>query len=114
MVKVTLNPQIMTTLPPFPAGGQSITRGGLRLLRVKCTYQANVRIRKLEGFCSKSGAQNLVVGGDVNAKSLWWGCRTCDHRGEGFCCFLDAQSWGKAHFSSQQGIVDVTVCSKFF
>lgn len=38
----------------------------------------------------KMDPQHFLIGGDINAKSLWWGSRHDDHRGEAYFSFLDA------------------------
>ncbi|GBP57360.1 hypothetical protein EVAR_27390_1 [Eumeta japonica] len=41
--------------------------------------------------CSKLGTDKLILGGDVNPWSVWWGSEHDDARGVGLCDFFDAK-----------------------
>lgn len=80
-------------------------------------------IELLREIKQKTGADRLIVGGDVNAKSTWWGSTLIDHRGEELCGTLEELGLnvlnvgttptfdtirGGKRFSSH---VDITSCS---
>ena len=45
-------------------------------------------LRKLKNIEAANGSKPLIVGGDVNAKSTWWGSPNIDSRGEEVCGML--------------------------
>ncbi|CAB3252283.1 unnamed protein product [Arctia plantaginis] len=80
-------------------------------------------LERLREIRRKLGSRGLLIGGDVNAKSSWWGSNTEDKRGEELCGTLEELDLqvlnsgnvptfytirGGKTFSSH---VDLTVCS---
>ncbi|GBP98468.1 hypothetical protein EVAR_59894_1 [Eumeta japonica] len=73
--------------------------------------------------CSKLGTDKIILGGDVNAWSVWWGSERNDARGVDLCDFLDSEGLhilnegNTPTFEVYRGdrllksVVDVTACS---
>ncbi|KAG6452350.1 hypothetical protein O3G_MSEX007586 [Manduca sexta] len=96
------------------------------VVAVSCYFEPDRPVDKyldhLRGICQKLGSRRLLVGGDTNAKSLWWS-REVDRRGEEVSDWLDEAGLhvlnegtmptfftvrGDRAYSSQ---VDITACS---
>ncbi|XP_045504439.1 uncharacterized protein LOC123701072 [Colias croceus] len=83
----------------------------------------NPYISRIKLVCDKLPTDNLVVAGDINAWSHWWGSNSEDHRGKDFNNFLSEMNLqilntgATPTFETYRGdrlytsIVDVTVCS---
>lgn len=87
------------------------------------TEELKPYLKHLERMITGLGADHIIIGGDCNAKSPWWGCRLEDDRGMLLSTFLAqynlevANSGSVATFSTARGeitcesIVDVTIHS---
>ena len=104
----------------------TIKAGNLRIGVVSVYFEGDCEmepyLNRLRQVCAKL-PQNIIVGGDVNAWSTWWGSNSEDHRGERYASFLNEMdlhilNTGEVPtFEVHRGgrlctsIVDVTVCS---
>lgn len=80
-------------------------------------------IERTRTACQKLGTSNVIVGGDVNAWSQWWGSSAENQRGEAYSSFLNEINYHILNEGDtptfeeyRQGklctsIVDVTACS---
>ncbi|XP_063823084.1 uncharacterized protein LOC135073021 [Ostrinia nubilalis] len=80
-------------------------------------------LRRTKAVCQKLNSQHILIGGDVNAWSHWWGSRSNDDRGEAYCSFLNEMDLHVLNVGDTPtfeeyrrgklctSIVDVTACS---
>lgn len=80
-------------------------------------------IERTKAVCQKLGSDNIILGGDVNAWSHWWGSSSENQRGEAYSSFLNEVDFHILNvgdtptFEEVRGgkmctsIVDVTACS---
>ncbi|GBP97792.1 Retrovirus-related Pol polyprotein from type-1 retrotransposable element R1 [Eumeta japonica] len=81
-----------------------VTAGNCRIgvvsVYFECDKPIGPYLDRVKWVCSKLGTNKIILGGDVNAWSVWWGSERDDARGTELCDFLDVE-----------GTVDVTACS---
>lgn len=80
-------------------------------------------VGQINRIVASMGTQNVILGGDANAWSTWWGSRESNSRGEAFAGMLDALNFQilncgtEPTFDTYRGTkrytscVDVTACS---
>ncbi|XP_069361305.1 uncharacterized protein [Maniola hyperantus] len=105
-----------------------LVAGTLRLGVVSVYYEGDQDIEpylvRTETACEKLNVKHLIVAGDVNAWSHWWGSPTEDQRGAAYSAFLNGMdlqilnTGNTPTFETHRGdrlctsIVDVTACSE--
>ncbi|GBP96830.1 Retrovirus-related Pol polyprotein from type-1 retrotransposable element R1 [Eumeta japonica] len=104
-----------------------IVAGNCRIGVVSVYFEGDIPIGpyldRVRYVCSKLGTDKIILGGDVNAWSVWWGSEHDDARGLDLCDFLDAEGLhilnegNTPTFEVYRGdrlfrsVVDVTACS---
>ena len=122
-LEVIHDPQLVTETE----AAITLIAGQMRLGVVSVYYEGDKDIEpylaRTRTFCQKLDTKNLILAGDVNAWSHWWGSRSENQRGEAYSSFLgdmDFQVLNKGDtptFETYRGgklyssIVDVTACS---
>ncbi|GBP92817.1 Putative 115 kDa protein in type-1 retrotransposable element R1DM [Eumeta japonica] len=104
-----------------------VTAGNCRIgvvsVYFECDKPIGPYLDRVKWVCSKLGTNKIILGGDVNAWSVWWGSERDDARGTELCDFLDVEG---LHVLNEGNIptfevyrgdrllrstVDVTACS---
>lgn len=101
--------------------------GTLKLALVSVYFEGDQPIEpyieRTKAVCEKLQTNNIIIGGDVNAWSQWWGSSSEDQRGEAYSSFLNEidfhilNSGDTPTFEEYRrgklctSIVDVTACS---
>ncbi|GBP97786.1 Putative 115 kDa protein in type-1 retrotransposable element R1DM [Eumeta japonica] len=104
-----------------------IKAGNCRIGVVSVYFEGDMPIGpyldRVRYVCSKLGTDKIILGGDVNAWSVWWGSERNDARGVDLCDFLDSEGLhilnegNTPTFEVYRGdrllksVVDVTACS---
>lgn len=123
-VEVIHDPQLVTETE----AAVFLIAGKLKLGVVSVYFEGNEDIEpylaRTKAICQKIPTQNILVGGDVNAWSHWWGSRSEDRRGEAYADFLNEMDYEILNegdtptFETCRGdrlctsVVDVTACSQ--
>ncbi|GBP46650.1 Putative 115 kDa protein in type-1 retrotransposable element R1DM [Eumeta japonica] len=72
-----------------------IKAGNCRIGVVSVYFEGDMPIGpyldRVRYVCSKLGTDKIILGGDVNAWSVWWGSERNDARGVDLCDFLDSE-----------------------
>ncbi|GBP97306.1 Putative 115 kDa protein in type-1 retrotransposable element R1DM [Eumeta japonica] len=103
-----------------------IVAGNCRIGVVSVYFEGDMPIGpyldRVRYVCSKLGTDKIILGGDVNAWSVWWGSEHDDARGVDLCDFFDAEGLhilnegNTPTFEVYRGdrlfrsVVDVTAC----
>ncbi|GBP49274.1 Retrovirus-related Pol polyprotein from type-1 retrotransposable element R1 [Eumeta japonica] len=104
-----------------------VTAGNCRIgvvsVYFECDKPIGPYLDRVKWVCSKLGTNKIILGGDVNAWSVWWGSERDDARGTELCDFLDVEGLHVLNegniptFELYRGdrllrsMVDVTACS---
>lgn len=105
-----------------------LVAGRLKIGVVSVYYEGDQEIdsylRRTQTACQSLGTDNLIVGGDINAWSPWWGSESENPRGAAYTAFLNSMdlhilnTGNVPTFETHRGdrlctsIVDVTACSE--
>lgn len=105
-----------------------IIAGRLKLGVVSVYFEGdqeiNPYLRTTKEFCNSLDTNNVLVGGDVNAWSQWWGSNSENRRGEDYNTFLNEMDFQILNIGNTptfetyrrgrlySSIVDVTACSQ--
>ncbi|GBP96415.1 hypothetical protein EVAR_90512_1 [Eumeta japonica] len=74
-----------------------VTAGNCRIgvvsVYFECDKPIGPYLDRVKWVCSKLGTNKIILGGDVNAWSVWWGSERDDARGTELCDFLDVEGY---------------------
>ncbi|XP_052741604.1 uncharacterized protein LOC128198763 [Bicyclus anynana] len=122
-LEVIHDPQIVTETE----AAVLLKAGPMRLGLISVYYEGDQEIEpymaRTQSVCQRLKTGNLIIGGDVNAKSHWWGWSSEDERGADYVAFLNDMDFHIINTGDTptfevyrrgklcSSIVDVTACS---
>ncbi|GBP95326.1 Retrovirus-related Pol polyprotein from type-1 retrotransposable element R1 [Eumeta japonica] len=122
-VEVLHDPQLVTeteSVVPLKIGRMKL---GIISIYFEGDEDIEPYIIRTKKACKNLGTENLIIAGDINAWSHWWGSQREDRRGQAYRDFLDEMGFhilntgSTPTFETYRGdricssIVDVTACS---
>jgi ribonuclease HI len=121
--RVIHDPQLVTETEAAVVLEVGKLRVGLVSLYYEGDKEIEPYIERTQAICNKLGTENIILGGDINAWSQWWGSERENERGEKYNAFLNEMDYhvlnvgdtptfeeyrrGRMYTST----VDVTACS---